>query len=256
VSRLEQVRAEFTRQAGAMEASAVFSASDVLDRIVRALGAPPPGRVLDLACGPGLVAEALAPVVGEIVGVDATPEMVARARARLAAAGTSRAAFHVAAAEALPFDAEAFDAVVTRLSFHHFPDLRAVLAETRRVLRPGGRLVVVDLVASADPAERALRDALERLRDPTHVRVLPLEELASELVAAGFERIAEESWPQPRTFPDWSAVVADPVRTAPLEEVMRALARAGVRAGIELHESAGELRFTYTWALVAARRNP
>ena len=249
-----RVAAEFTRQAEPMAASAAFRSEDALGRILRAMGPPPLGRVLDLACGPGIVAEALAPLAAAVEGVDATPKMVELAAARLRAAGLANAAFRVGAAESLPFGDAAFDAVVTRLSLHHFHDPGAVLQEARRVLRPGGTLVAADVVSSDDAAESALHNALERLRDPTHERMLSPSELRRVIGASGFRVVAEETWRQPRAFGEWAGIVADPVRTGPLRTVMTALARAGCGAGIAMTEEAGELGFQHTWLLVVARR--
>lgn len=245
------MREEFARQAPRMDAAPAFREEGTLRRIREAVGRP--GRVLDVACGPGLVAEALAGVAGEIVGVDATPEMIALARERLLKAGVPGAAFHEGAAEALPFPDASFDAVVTRLSLHHFPRVPAALAEMRRVLVAGGRLVVADVVSPGDAEDAALHNALEALRDPTHVRMLGLDEIPALLAAGGFEPTDTQTFTQEREFHEWAAIVADPARTAPLEEVFRALARAGRPKGIRLREEEGALRFTHTWLLVTAR---
>ncbi len=248
-----RVASEFARQAEPMAASAAFRSEDVLGRILRAAGPAPLGRVLDLACGPGIVAEALAPFAGLLEGVDATPRMVELAAARLRAAGQRNAAFRVGAAERLPYPHSAFDLVVTRLSVHHFPDPSAVLTEVRRVLRPGGRLVAADVVSSEDRDEALLHNALERLRDPTHERMLPASELRRAILAGGFEVAAEDTWRQSRGFGEWAGIVADPARTGPLRVVLGALARAGVTAGICLREDGGDVRFEHTWLLLAAR---
>ncbi len=245
----ERIQTEFSRQAGPMSASAAFHAPPALERLVAAVRGVSPDRALDLACGPGIVAEAVAPFVTELHGVDGTPEMVRRAQARFAARGLANGRFQVAWAEALPFENAAFDAVVTRLSFHHFPDLGAVLAEARRVLRPGGHLVVADVTSPEDPREAALHNALERLRDPTHVGMLPPSRLREALRRSGFVLGAEDTWTQERSFAEWAEIVADPARTGPLREVMAALARGGQGAGVGLREEAGEVRFTHTWWL-------
>ncbi|MFH0845000.1 MAG: class I SAM-dependent methyltransferase [Pseudomonadota bacterium] len=248
----EQIRSEFSRQAASMAAAPAFADANVLKGIIDALGSFQVGRVLDVACGPGFVAEAIAPIASEIVGIDVTPEMVALAEARLRKAGFTKAAFRTACAEKLPFGPAEFDTVVTRLSFHHFPDLPAVLAEIRRVLRSGGRLLVADVISSSDPEKSALHNALERLRDPTHVRMLPHPALVAALRSGGFEPCYEESWDQQRTFKEWVKIVAAPDRTEPLRYVMRALARAGLDAGIRLREMEGDLLFTHTWLILIA----
>jgi ubiquinone/menaquinone biosynthesis C-methylase UbiE len=246
-----RVREEFGRQAPRMDAAPAFREEGTLRRIREAVGRP--GRVLDVACGPGIVAESLVGVAREIVGVDATPEMVALSRERLRRAGASDASFHEGAAEALPFPEGSFDAVVTRLSLHHLPRVSAAIAEMRRVLRAGGRLVVADVVSPGDDADAALHNALEKLRDPTHVRMLGPDEIPALLRAASLEPIDTQTWEQEREFGEWAAIVDDPARTGPLAEVFRALARAGRPKGIRLREEEGAVRFTHTWLLVAAR---
>jgi ubiquinone/menaquinone biosynthesis C-methylase UbiE len=246
-----RVREEFGRQAALMDAAPAFREEGTLRRIQEAVGRP--GRVLDVACGPGIVAEALVGVAREIVGVDATPEMVALSRERLRKVGAPGASFHEGAAEGLPFEDRSFDAVVTRLSLHHFPRVPAALAEMRRVLRPGGRLVVADVVSPGDAADAALHNALETLRDPTHVRMLGPGEIPALVEAAGFSPLDTQTWTQEREFGEWAEIVADPARTAPLAEVFRALARVGRPRGIRLREETGVVRFTHTWLLVTAR---
>lgn len=104
-------------------------------------------RLLDVGCGSGtFLAETLRRYSGvTAVGVDADPEILAIAQRRLRRHRT-RASLHIARAEALPFPDASFDAAVSTLTFHHLPTpaKRAALAEVYRVLRPGGRLLLVD----------------------------------------------------------------------------------------------------------------
>lgn len=234
-----------------MDSAPAFKAASVIDWFVKASGSSV--RVLDLACGPGIVAEAVAPHVEEIHGVDITPEMINLAKARFANLHSKNGRFEIAEVVSLPFKDSCFDAVLTRLSFHHFPDVPAVLSEARRVLKPKGRLIAADVLSSEDAEESALHNALEQLRDPTHVRMLDREELLGSIRSAGFEVLSQETWKQDRTFSDWAQIVADPGRTDPLRRVMRAFARSGPKAGIELREKSGEIHFVHTWLLVAAK---
>lgn len=93
-------------------------------------------RLLDAGCGDGGVARLLRPRVREVVGVDveASPGW----------ADGPGLAFRVADAEHLPFEDASFDAIHSKDSLHHMADPRAALAEYRRVLRPGGTLVIVE----------------------------------------------------------------------------------------------------------------
>lgn len=224
-----------------------------LQRLVKTVKEAASDTVLDLACGPGIVAEAIAPHADRVVGIDATEAMIRLAKQRFADRHLHNGYFEVAVAERLPFRAGCFNQVITRLSFHHLRDVPAVLSEVRRVLLPAGRLVLADVISSEDREESSLHNSLEQLRDPTHIHMFPAGELLELLRIEGFKVLHHESWRQARAFPEWSAIVADPRRTAPLERIMLALARSGQTAGIDLREESGELRFAHTWLLVIAR---
>ncbi len=248
----DRIQQEFTRQAKHMASASAFHEKGAIERMVIALGDSAADRVLDVACGPGIVAEAIAPHVRAVSGIDATPEMIRLANERFAKAQLSNGSFAVSSAERLPFVRGLFDQAVTRLTLHHFTDVPAVLAEIHAALRPGGRLIVADVVSSEDADESALHNSLEKLRDPTHVRMYSASSLLDILYFAGFRVVHHESWRQARTFPEWAAIVADPSRTAPIQNVMRALARSGQSAGISLAEESGELKFAHTWLLAVA----
>src|SRR5688572_14551801 len=128
-SHQTQIRDEFTRQADTMMASAVFTDEQILARIRDAAGLTPQSRVLDLACGPGIVTAALAPYAGAVTALDLTPTMVARARQRSRDDGLSNVHCALGLAEALPFADETFDVIVNRSALHHFPYPDVALAE-------------------------------------------------------------------------------------------------------------------------------
>jgi ubiquinone/menaquinone biosynthesis C-methylase UbiE len=249
---VEKMQEEFGRQAANMAAAPAFKEEQTLRHISSALGPAPVGRVLEVACGPGIVANAIAPLVNELVCIDATPEMLALAELRLEKSGHSNVTFREAFAESLPFESGEFDVIVTRLSFHHFKDIQAILSEFRRVLRPHGRLVTADVISSSNREESLLHNALEQLRDPTHVHMLSRQEFLAALRSGGFEPVVEESWEQPRNFSEWAKIVSVPGRTDPIKEVMSTLSRSKLHAGIQLHEADGDIQFTHTWLLVAA----
>jgi SAM-dependent methyltransferase len=81
-----------------------------------------------------------------------------------------------------------------RYAFHHFPDPAAVLAEMTRVCAPGGTVMVVDTQASPDPVKAAAFNRMERLRDPSHMRALPLAEHRALLRRAGLREPRETSY--------------------------------------------------------------
>jgi len=128
-------------------------------------------RALDVGTGAGALAIALAPLVREVVGVDRVPELLALARER--ARGLDGVTFVEGDAESLPFEDGSFDLVGTLRTLHHVPRPELVVAELARVTRAGGRILVVDQIAPADPLEALAVDRFERARDPAHARLLP-----------------------------------------------------------------------------------
>ncbi len=249
-----RTRDEFTRQAAAFDAAPVVTDTDLTARFVDAVNADSDTTALDLACGPGIVTAALAKVAGTVVAFDLTPEMLKRAETRCRAAGVDNVSFRQGDAAALPFADGSFDCVVTRLSIHHFADPVAVLAEIHRVTRPGGRLVLGDIISSEDAEESGLHNAIETLRDPSHVRMLPASELTALVDHVGFTIVAQATWAQPRTFDEWAAIVDDPGRVAPIRTVLASLVRAGVPTGTALAADGDSLSFVHRWLLIAADR--
>jgi SAM-dependent methyltransferase len=150
----DQVVREFTHQSESFNVAPVMRSADTLGRLVDLIPAAPDAHWLDAACGPGLVARALAPRVGEVHGVDMTPAMVEVARREAAAEGIGNAVFSVGDATALDFADASFDGAVTRFSLHHIPVPGRVVTELARVVRPGGAVVVADHVTSADTPAR------------------------------------------------------------------------------------------------------
>jgi ubiquinone/menaquinone biosynthesis C-methylase UbiE len=256
VDHLKRVTDEFARQAHTFDLFAEKTDEQVAARFAAALGDAGDGNLLDVACGPGVVTAAIAPRAASVVGFDATEQMLDEARARCAKAGLANVAFERGNAESLPFGDARFDGAVTRLAIHHFADPQRALGEMFRVLRPGGAAVVVDVVSSEDAEESHLQNAIERLRDPSHVRMLPASELDARVARAGFRDIAPATWDKRREFEEWMDIVNDPARAEPIRTVVRALAEAGRTAGMGLAVVGGRVEFFHRWRLLRATKPP
>jgi ArsR family transcriptional regulator len=152
-----------------------------------ALGAllPPAWTVADLGCGAGTLAAALAPHVKRVIGVDQSAAMLRTARRRLD--GAANVELHRGELEALPLPAASCDAALAVLVLSYVPEVAPVLTEAARILKPGGRLVLVDL-ARHDDQDFARRLGQARLGF-TH------DELTRALAAAGLAGAAVRPLP-------------------------------------------------------------
>jgi SAM-dependent methyltransferase len=161
----------FARTAQRMAEHRDAEAADLAERVRAFVLARGDERALDVGTGAGALALALAPIVGEVVGVDRVPELLEQARER--AAGLANVSFVEGDATHLPFDEFSFDLAATLRTLHHMPRPELVVAELVRVTRLGGRVLVIDQIAPVDPLEALELDRFERTRDPSHTRLLP-----------------------------------------------------------------------------------
>jgi SAM-dependent methyltransferase len=253
-SHRDRILDQFTRQAVPFSTAPGIRDEVALQRLVAASGAGADDTVLDVACGPGLVVCAFAPVVRHATGIDVTPAMLDRARLLAAERGVGNVTWEHGDVVPLPFADASFSILVSRFAFHHFERPQAVLAEMRRVCRPGGRVVVYDLLASDDPAKAAAFHALEMLRDPSHVRALPRAAIASLFPAVGLpppdvaeaplafvvEDLIARSFPHPEDVPTIRATYAASVD--------------GDTLGLGTHRVGEELRAAYRTAIFTSVR--
>jgi ubiquinone/menaquinone biosynthesis C-methylase UbiE len=170
----DQILDQFTRQAVPFSTSPAVRDEQALRLVVEFSGAGPDDTVLDVACGPGILACAFARVVHHVTGIDLTPAMLDRARALADEQRLTNVTWQQGDVLPLPFPDGTFTIVTARFAFHHFLDPGAVLAEMRRVCATGGRVVVIDSAPAADKADAFNR--MEKFRDPSHVRAMPIEE--------------------------------------------------------------------------------
>jgi ubiquinone/menaquinone biosynthesis C-methylase UbiE len=181
----ERILDQFTRQATPFSTANTITDSSALGMIVEAASPRPDDTLLDVACGGGIVVCAFAPHVRHATGIDMTPAMLDRAQRLAAEKAIANVTWDRGDVGSLPYADGAFNIVVTRFSMHHFLDPVGVLREMVRVCAPGGRVVVIDMYASDDPAKAAEWNRAEVLRDPSHVRCLTLPELKGLFGTAG-----------------------------------------------------------------------
>ena len=180
----------------------LYATRDVLRRreLVRAaLGARAGDRVLDVGCGPGFYVTELLEVVGRdglVVGVDLSADMLAVAAKR--AEGHDNVEFHEADATSLPVPDASFDRVLAVQVLEYVQGVSAALAEMRRTLRPGGRIVVWDVdwaTVSWEAGDRGLMDRVLAAWDRHLTHPSAPRRLAAQLRDAGFEHLQMDAHP-------------------------------------------------------------
>jgi len=176
---------QFTRQAAPFAAAAPIRNEEALNRIVQWAGTVPDDTVLDVACGPGLLACAFAKVAKHVTGIDMTPAMLEQARKTQQEQGLKNVSWEQGDVYSLPFSPSQFSIVSSRFVFHHLQDPLAALKEMKRVCNAGGKVVVADMAPLREKA--GALNAAELLRDPSHVRALPLDELRELFQQAGLD---------------------------------------------------------------------
>ncbi|WP_354644558.1 class I SAM-dependent methyltransferase [Kitasatospora camelliae] len=188
------------------ERDRIRSQEDLYRQVLAAAGAPVEARILEVGCGTGMgCALALEECAGAAVtGLDIHPDQLRRARDThrdLLRREPERLRFVHGAAERIPLAEDAFDAVVSVEAAQHFPDLQAFAAETSRVLRPGGRVVVASFFTVDDAPGRPgeLAGLLETFANGLDI-ARPVRELTDALTAAGLTgaraaSIGRHVWP-------------------------------------------------------------
>ncbi|MGA8194897.1 MAG: methyltransferase domain-containing protein [Acetobacteraceae bacterium] len=246
---------QFTRQATPFSTADTITDANALRMIVAAATPGPGDTVLDVACGGGIIVCAFAPEVKHATGIDMTPAMLDRARQLAAEKGLANVSWDQGDVGSLPYADGAFDIVVTRFSMHHFLDPIGMLREMVRVCAPGGRVVVVDMYASENPAKATEWNRLEKLRDPSHARCLTLTELKALFGSvglpapeAGFYELRDEvrnllrrSFPNP----------GDDVKII----AMFSASAEDDRLGIPVRREGDRINYAYPIAILAARRD-
>ncbi|MBK0397987.1 methyltransferase domain-containing protein [Limibaculum sp. M0105] len=230
--------------------------SDLGAPVVQLLDPRPGEEILDLGCGDGVLSQRLAEAGARVVGVDASPDMVAAAQARGVDA-------RLADAHALPFDA-AFDAVFSNAAMHWMTRPDAVIAGVARALRPGGRFVAefggagnVAAIRTAIIAVLSRDYGIDTTLD--QIWYFPTDaEHRARLEAGGFavEEIALIPRPTPVTagIEAWLATLAAPaLRLLPEAERTEAAARIGALLAPALRDQAGNWRADYVRLRFRAR---
>lgn len=218
---------------------------------------PPDLRILDIGTGMGLLPLMLAEDgAKQVVGIDISPEMLELAEYLRLTRGTEAAArvtYRLAPAHALPFRDESFDAVTCRLVLNHVRRPERIIKEVVRVLRPGGILILAELLGVDNPVKRATQNAIEERRNAAHVAARGADQYNKLLADAGLQIEAKEAISIERELEEWLSVyLADRSDAAVVREMIEAgleTDAAGINARRQGNTLVFEQRMYYVRAI-------
>ncbi|OCT15378.1 SAM-dependent methyltransferase [Paenibacillus pectinilyticus] len=199
----QNVQQQFAKHASKYVTSTRHAKGEDLSALVANSKADKMMDVLDIATGGGHVANALAPLVRRVTAYDLTEEMLQTAAQFITGNGHTNVDFVRGDAELLPFQDAAFDLVTCRIAAHHFPNIPSFASEARRVLKPGGKLLLIDNVAPEQDVFDHFYNEIEKDRDPSHVRAWKKSAWIHLLEQVSFRIEMMLSFPKPFQFHDW-----------------------------------------------------
>lgn len=182
--------------------------------------------MLDVGCGAGHLSFALAPMFNRVVATDPSPGMLAIVAQAAAARGLTQVEVERGSAESLSYADSTFDLVASRFSAHHWRWLETGVRDMARVLRPQGHLLMIDTVGHEDSLVDTHLQAIELLRDPSHVRNRSVSQWLAMLEGAGFLDVQHTQWSLRLEFASWvERMRPSPVRVSAIRELQQGAAR-------------------------------
>ena len=207
-------------------------------------------RVLDAGTGTGHTALLFAPHVAHVTAVDLSDAMLAQCTKLAQDQRIDNVDFLVGDVEKLDFADETFDLVVSRYSAHHWPHPQLALAEFRRVLKPDGRFLLSDVVSFDDFTVDTFVQAIELLRDTSHVRDHSIAQWQAMFADAGFESKAVYRWDLFLEFQTWVKRMQTPQHNVTMLEILLANAADEVKHALKVQP---DHSFTFQGGIIRGR---
>ncbi len=248
----DQILDQFTRQATPFATAPSIKDEAALTLVLAFSRVGASDTVLDVACGPGILACAFARVAKHVTGIDITPAMLDRARTLQKEQGLTNITWQQGDVLPLPYQDASFTIVTSRFAFHHFLDPKAVLAQMKRVCAPGGTVVVIDSAPAPDKADAFNR--MEVVRDPSHVRAMPREEQISLFAAVGLPAPRVSGY---RLDGELEGLIARSFPKPADDETLRRIFRESVAndaLGVGARWVGDKIHFGYPVAVLASKR--
>lgn len=232
---------QFTKQA--IPFTELSSHSDSIQMLVELSEVNNDDDVLDVACGSGLVACAFAKIARSVTGIDITEKMIEQATKQQKEQNLTNVSWDVGTVLPLPYASNLFSIVITRYSFHHFLNPKAVLDEMMRVCKPNGVILIAD--ASLPSNNIDAYNHMEKLRDPSHVKALSCEEWEKLMNESGLENLKRGSY---KVEMELEKQLSASFPNASDEQKLRDIFKSDINVnslGVDAHYLDNEIYFSY-----------
>lgn len=251
-SHKNAVERQFGDQANAYLTSAVHAQGKDLQRLATLLQPHSDAHLLDLGCGAGHASFAAAAVVKSVVSYDLSAQMLTVVSQAAADKKLMNIEVKQGLAESLPFDDRSFDVVISRYSTHHWHDVGQALREVKRVLRPGGKVIFMDVVSPGHPVLDIYLQTVEVLRDTSHVRNYSPGEWLALFTEAG---LAINEVTSDRLYLEFSSWIARMRTPEYFSTAIRELQRLASDDVINHYEIQADGSFTSDIMMIVAKRS-
>lgn len=255
-SNVKTIQKSFTEQAKSFETKSMnFTKQEYLKHMVSCVNPQNTDTVLEVAAGTCVCGRSFAPFVQNIICLDMTPAMLAVGKGEAEKQGLCNIDFMQGDAEKLTFEDNSFDIVISRLAFHHFSNPKQCFSEMARVLKPGGKLVVIDMEA-AEEVLRNTEDEIETLRDSSHMRNLSKEEFAAMFRENHLTITTMDCTEIPVSLTAWLALTNTPVEIS--ENISKRFANEIIGSyltGFHPYQKDGEIYFNQRWVMMIGEKN-
>ncbi|WP_455616585.1 class I SAM-dependent methyltransferase [Eisenbergiella sp.] len=255
-SNSEIVQKSFTEQAKSFETKTMsFTKQEYLKHMISSVNPQNTDTVLEVAAGTCVCGRSLAPFVQNVICLDLTPAMLAVGKDEAEKQGLCNIGFMQGDAGKLPFLDNNFDIVISRLAFHHFPNPKQCFSEMARVLKIGGKLIIIDMEA-AEEALRNTEDEIETLRDPSHIHNLSKEEFTKMFQDNHLTITTIDCTKIPVSLSAWLTLTHTPAEIS--DDIWKRLTseiNSNSLTGFKPYQKTGEIYFNQRWIMMIGEKN-
>lgn len=247
---MSKIQEEFTKQAAGFASSKMnFTKQEYLDYMIKHMELKPTDNVLEVAAGTCICGRAVSPLSGHVTCLDMTPAMLEIGREAARKDNIENMSFVLGDVVELPFPDNSFDIVFSRLAFHHFPEIEKPFLEMKRVLKPGGRLIIIDMEATEESL-RDTEDEIEKLRDTSHVRNRSKEEFLALYKDNGLKVHFNETINIPTVLDNWLEHTKTPAAVRDMiTKRMRQDIQGGAKTGFYPYMKNDRIQFNHRWLM-------